>query len=158
MCRATRLRAHGYKRMNNPVTINHSALTETLALFVSDGISLEGAAALIGVTPDSLRAYAGDPDLMKAVDKLAAQMVLDGRTIPAKAKAHLNELLDKIGETITTGDMSLSTQVRLAEVLFKITGIAAEREVARSREPFSISIILPGSADKEIVVNTDENY
>lgn len=139
------------------VTVDRSVLAEKLALYLTDSISLEGAAALVGVSPDVLREYAGDVELMSEVDKLAAQMTLDGRSIPAKAKAQLNDLLDKIGETITTGEMSLGAQVRLAEVLFKITGIAAEREISRAREPFSISIILPGAAGQGIVVNTDDD-
>ena len=122
---------------------------EALAGLIN-GDSIDDVAALLGVSTSAIVSLADDKALMVQVDATAVMQRRNGEVIRSKSKAILTALLSRIESLVESEEMSAATAVKVADVLYKIIGIADERAVelravaAAPHTGFTVNINLSG--------------
>lgn len=103
------------------------ALKTALALVYDAPEDAEAIAAVAGVSPtDILTILATEAGVQAAMVRLE-ELRQSGELLRRKALAPLEKLIDQIEALIDAGAISASAAPKLAEVLFKLSGLAEER-------------------------------
>ena len=108
------------------VIIPHTAeekerMTDALALVLDNPNNAEAIAANYGIDPESLLELLATEEGMRAA-LVRAEELLKRKTIPL-----LERLADQIGDMIDAGQISPTAAPKVAETLFKLSGLAEER-------------------------------
>lgn len=117
--------------MSNEI-IPHTAeekarMTDALALVLDNPNNAEAIAASHGTDPESLLEVLATPDGMRAALIRVEEMRQSGELLRRKALAPLEKLTDQIGDMIDAGQISPTAAPKVAETLFKLSGLAEER-------------------------------
>lgn len=122
-----------------------------------NGGAIEDASAHLGLDAAAIVALTENAGLMQRVEAVASTQRRNGDVIRAKSKSILMALLERITVLVESEEMSAATAVKIADVIYKITGLADERAVelrtaagGPAATPFTININLSGQPIPEV--------
>lgn len=111
-----------------PHTTEDAERTKTaLALVYDTPENVESIAAAHGINPETLLDVLGTDAGMRAALVRAEELRQSGELLKRKALNPLERLVDQIAEYIEAGQISPSAAPKVAETLFKLTGLTEER-------------------------------
>lgn len=111
-------------------------LRTVLALVAAAPEDAEAVCAAHGVDPEAVLTALADPEILRGALVLADELRQSGELLKRKAVAPLERLVDQIADAVDAGDISPALAPRVAETLYKLSGIEAERAArARVAEP-----------------------
>jgi len=103
-------------------------LITALALVYENPGNAEAIAASYGTDPESLlELISNDPESQRAALIRAEELRQGGELLRRKALGPLEKLTDQIGNMIDAGQISATAAPKVAETLFKLSGLAEER-------------------------------
>lgn len=102
-------------------------LKDALALVLDSPSSAETIAANYGTDPESLLEVLATPHGMRAALIRAEELRRGGELLKRKTIPLLERLADQIGDMIDAGQISPTAAPKVAETLFKLSGLAEER-------------------------------
>lgn len=117
-------------------------LGSALALALRDPENVEAIAANHGTTAGTLIEILSTQEGWAAASVQLETMRQDGSLFERLAAGHLETTLDLIGSQLSAGAVSPALAMKLAEVLYKLTGVADER-AARLRLREEVKPMLP---------------
>ena len=111
-----------------PHTAEENArMTDALALVLDNPNNAEAIAANYGIDPDTLLETLATEEGMRAALVRAEELRQDGELLKRKTIPLLERLTDQIGDMIDAGQISPTAAPKVAETLFKLSGLAEER-------------------------------
>lgn len=102
-------------------------LKDALAFVLDNPSSAEAIAANYGTDPESLLEVLATPEGMRAALIRAEELRQGGELLKRKTIPLLERLADQIGDMIDAGQISPTAAPKVAETLFKLSGLAEER-------------------------------
>lgn len=121
-----------------------------LALVYDTPENVESIAAAHGINPETLLDLLGTEAAMRAAPVQLEEMRQSGELLKRKALNPLERLVDQIAEYIESGQISPAAAPKVAETLFKLTGLTEERAArlkvqAEDDTPKATIMILQGN-------------
>lgn len=101
-------------------------LIHAAVLLVHEELSLEEAAALAGMDANGFVEALGNLEIQSQIETQSAKMKTTGRLTEIKSTGLLHKLVCQFGAKIEDG-IPISTAIKLAEILLRISGLAEKR-------------------------------
>lgn len=140
-------------------TQKHHRLHQALALAVASPDRLDAVAADAGVAPECLLDILATEDGLRGARVRVAQMRESGELAKVRALVLLEKMLDRIDALIDEGGVGAAVSARLADTLFKVSGLAEERAVKLRTEAGLqegprpvVNIVFQGRPDQSVRV------